>query len=55
MICRSCGAIADVDCAAGETPCLALSEAHGFTIDEAEVVYWGRCPGRAASPVPAKP
>ena len=55
VICRSCGAIADVDCAAGETPCLNPSEAHGFTIDEAEVVYWGRCPECAASPVPANP
>ncbi len=44
VVCRSCGAIADVDCAAGETPCLTASEDHGFAIDEAEVIYWGRCP-----------
>jgi Fur family transcriptional regulator, stress-responsive regulator len=44
VVCRSCGAIADVDCAVGETPCLTASEDHGFVIDEAEVVYWGRCP-----------
>ncbi|HEY0637058.1 MAG TPA: Fur family transcriptional regulator [Pseudonocardiaceae bacterium] len=44
VVCRSCGAIADVDCAVGATPCLAASEDHGFTIDEAEVIYWGRCP-----------
>ncbi len=44
VICRSCGAIADVDCAAGETPCLTASEDHGFAIDEAEVIYWGHCP-----------
>ncbi|HVO53153.1 MAG TPA: Fur family transcriptional regulator [Solirubrobacterales bacterium] len=44
LICRSCGAIADVDCAAGATPCLTASENHGFEIDEAEVIYWGRCP-----------
>jgi Fur family ferric uptake transcriptional regulator len=44
VVCRSCGAIADVDCAAGATPCLTASESHGFAIDEAEVVYWGRCP-----------
>ncbi len=44
LICRSCGAIADVDCAAGATPCLTASEDHGFEIDEAEVTYWGRCP-----------
>jgi Fur family ferric uptake transcriptional regulator len=45
VVCRSCGAIADVDCAVGEVPCLTASHDHGFTIDEAEVVYWGTCPG----------
>ncbi|OJU82989.1 MAG: transcriptional repressor [Solirubrobacterales bacterium 70-9] len=44
IICRDCGAIADVDCAVGDTPCLTASDAHGFTIDEAEVIYWGLCP-----------
>ncbi|WP_285499434.1 Fur family transcriptional regulator [Actinokineospora sp. NBRC 105648] len=44
VVCRGCGAIADVDCAVGPAPCLTASDAHGFTIDEAEVVYWGRCP-----------
>jgi Fur family transcriptional regulator, stress-responsive regulator len=44
VICRSCGSIADVDCAVGDTPCLTASEAHGYSIDEAEVVYWGLCP-----------
>ncbi|PXY24625.1 Fur family transcriptional regulator [Prauserella muralis] len=44
VVCRSCGAIADVDCAVGSAPCLTASETHGFTIDEAEVVYWGLCP-----------
>jgi Fur family ferric uptake transcriptional regulator len=44
VVCRSCGAIADVDCAVGHTPCLTASEDHGFTVDEAEVVYWGTCP-----------
>ncbi len=43
VVCRSCGAIADVDCAVGDTPCLTASDDHGFTIDEAEVVYWGLC------------
>nr|WP_170286624.1 hypothetical protein [Micromonospora olivasterospora] len=42
--CRSCGLVADVDCAVGETPCLTASDDNGFSIDEAEVVYWGRCP-----------
>ena len=43
VVCRSCGAIADVDCATGDTPCLTASDDHGFVIDEAEVIYWGRC------------
>ena len=43
VVCRSCGSIADVDCAVGDTPCLTASNDHGFSIDEAEVVYWGRC------------
>jgi Fe2+ or Zn2+ uptake regulation protein len=44
VACRSCGAVADVDCAVGETPCLTPSDDHGFEIDEAEVIYWGLCP-----------
>ncbi|HEY0888433.1 MAG TPA: Fur family transcriptional regulator [Nocardioides sp.] len=44
VVCRSCGAIADVDCATGHAPCLTASDDHGFILDEAEVVYWGRCP-----------
>jgi Fe2+ or Zn2+ uptake regulation protein len=44
VVCRSCGDIADVDCATGEAPCLTASDDHGFVIDEAEVVYWGLCP-----------
>ena len=44
VVCRSCGAIADVDCAAGHAPCLTASDDHGFVIDEAEVTYWGLCP-----------
>jgi Fur family transcriptional regulator, stress-responsive regulator len=43
-ICRVCGAVADVDCAVGEAPCLTASNDHGFEIDEAEVIYWGLCP-----------
>jgi Fur family ferric uptake transcriptional regulator len=50
VVCRSCGAIADVDCAVGHAPCLTASDDHGFTIDVAEVTYWGLCPGcRAAA------
>lgn len=43
LVCRSCGAIADVDCAVGAAPCLTASEDRGFVVDEAEVVYWGTC------------
>ena len=44
VVCRSCGAVADVDCAVGHTPCLTASDDHGYSIDEAEVTYWGVCP-----------
>ncbi len=44
VVCRGCGVIADVDCAVGDTPCLTASDANGFVIDEAEVIYWGTCP-----------
>ncbi|MGW5465413.1 Fur family transcriptional regulator [Streptomyces sp. NPDC003996] len=44
IVCRSCGAVADVDCAVGDAPCLTASDDRGFAIDEAEVVYWGLCP-----------
>jgi Fur family ferric uptake transcriptional regulator len=45
VVCQSCGLIADVDCAVGEAPCLTASDDQGFSIDEAEVIYWGLCPG----------
>ena len=48
VVCRSCGAIADVDCAVGEAPCLDGDADHGFTIDEAEIVFWGLCPSCSA-------
>ncbi|WP_206071788.1 Fur family transcriptional regulator [Antrihabitans stalactiti] len=44
VVCRTCGVIADVDCAVGHAPCLTASNDSGFTIDEAEVIYWGLCP-----------
>lgn len=44
VVCRSCGAIADVDCAVGDAPCLTASDDHGYSIDETEVVHWGLCP-----------
>jgi Fur family ferric uptake transcriptional regulator len=44
VVCRSCGDIADVDCAVGQAPCLDAGDAGGFEIDEAEVTFWGTCP-----------
>jgi Fur family transcriptional regulator, stress-responsive regulator len=44
VVCRSCGTIADVECAVGHSPCLTASDDRGFVVDEAEVVYWGTCP-----------
>jgi len=49
VVCRSCGAISDVDCAVGYTPCLTAADGTGYEIDEAEVIYWGRCPVCAAA------
>ncbi len=49
-VCRSCGVVADVDCAVGQTPCLTASNDQGFVIDEAEVIYWGKCPTCATAP-----
>ena len=54
LICRTCGRMVDVDCAVGATPCLTAAADSGYEIDEAEVVYWGRCPECLAEPrVPA--
>jgi Fur family transcriptional regulator, stress-responsive regulator len=55
VVCRSCGVVADVDCAVGTTPCLTASDDHGFSIDEAEVVYWGLCPDCTAAPTATAP
>jgi len=55
VVCRSCGAIADVDCAVGYTPCLTADEPSGYEIDEAEVIYWGRCPECVAATASAAP
>ena len=43
IVCRSCGVVADVDCAVGEAPCLVPSDDRGFSLSEAEVIYWGLC------------
>ena len=59
LVCRECGDLADVDCAVGDTPCLTAADDRGFEVDEAEVVYWGRCPrclaGDSAATLPAAP
>ena len=49
VVCRSCGVIADVDCAVGDAPCLTPSDHNGFVLDEAEVIYWGLCPDCSTS------
>jgi len=49
VVCRTCGAIADVDCAIGAAPCLTPSDDHGYAIEEAEVIYRGRCPDCVAA------
>ncbi len=49
-VCRSCGAISDVDCAVGTAPCLTAADDHGYLLDEAEVIYWGLCPECSTAP-----
>ncbi|MDE3155364.1 MAG: transcriptional repressor [Acidobacteriota bacterium] len=48
LICRVCGRMVDVDCAVGAAPCLTAADDRGYEIDEAEVIYWGRCPDCAS-------
>ena len=55
VVCRSCGTVADVDCAVGVRPCLDASDTHGFVIDEAEVTYWGTCSDCSTTPSTASP
>jgi Fur family ferric uptake transcriptional regulator len=50
LICRTCGRMVDVDCAVGAAPCLTPADDAGYEVDEAEVVYWGRCPECVAQP-----
>ncbi|MGV9818687.1 Fur family transcriptional regulator [Nocardia xishanensis] len=52
LVCRSCGAIVDVDCSVGEAPCLTAADDNGFVLDEAEVIYWGLCPECAQRTLP---
>ncbi|WP_435748346.1 Fur family transcriptional regulator [Microbacterium sp. PMB16] len=44
VVCTSCGAVGDVDCVVGDAPCLTPSSAGGFTVQTAEVTFWGLCP-----------
>jgi Fe2+ or Zn2+ uptake regulation protein len=44
VVCRSCGAVADIACVTGEAPCLDAADTAGFVVDEAEVTFWGLCP-----------
>jgi len=55
IVCRSCGDMADVDCAVGEAPCLSASDQKGFLLEEAEVIFWGLCPSCFASPASRPP
>ncbi|MEU4744868.1 Fur family transcriptional regulator [Actinosynnema sp. NPDC023658] len=55
VVCRSCGAIADVDCAVGHSPCLTASDDAGYLVDEAEVVFWGTCPDCSATHTATEP
>ncbi|MDQ2586886.1 Fur family transcriptional regulator [Saccharothrix yanglingensis] len=52
VVCRSCGAISDVDCTVGHSPCLTASNDDGYVVDEAEVVFWGTCPDCSTDDTP---
>ncbi|MFJ6728116.1 Fur family transcriptional regulator [Streptomyces sp. NPDC091281] len=54
LVCRACGAVADVDCAVGHAPCLTASDPRGFTVDEAEVIFRGLCPACTSTPASAQ-
>ena len=53
LLCRTCDAVVDIDCAVGRRPCLTANDDHGYVIDEAEVIYWGLCPRCQAELEPA--
>jgi len=56
LVCRACGQVTDVDCAAGRAPCLQPSDPAGYAVDEAEVVFWGMCPTCQSNPLhPTRP
>jgi Fur family ferric uptake transcriptional regulator len=55
LICRACDRMVDVDCAVGDAPCLTAGDARGYEIDEAEIIYWGRCPDCVAATTKGTP
>jgi Fur family ferric uptake transcriptional regulator len=55
LICRGCGTTFDIDCTLGAAPCLVAEDDHGFEIDEAEVIFWGRCPSCRKAAAAAQP
>jgi Fur family ferric uptake transcriptional regulator len=55
LICRACDRMVDVDCAVGDAPCLTAGDACGYEIDEAEIIYWGRCPDCVAATTKGTP
>jgi Fur family ferric uptake transcriptional regulator len=50
LVCRSCDRVEDVDCAVGSAPCLQVSDARGFAVQEAEIIWWGLCAECAPNP-----
>lgn len=50
LVCSRCGTVRDVDCVVGHAPCLTPADNHGFTVDVAEVTFWGLCPDCATDP-----
>ena len=55
LVCRRCGLTRDVDCAVGAAPCIEPTDRQGFAIDEAEVTFWGLCPGCRVNPTQGVP
>lgn len=44
LVCRSCGAVSDIDCEMAKGPCLVFPNSDGFLVLEAEITFWGVCP-----------
>jgi Fe2+ or Zn2+ uptake regulation protein len=43
VVCTRCGAVGDVDCVVGHAPCLTPSSSGGFSVQTAEITFWGLC------------